>query len=87
MKTYALIATVADQPGMLFQLTKVFVEHQVNITHVDLHTVDGVSEIYFELTGGEVGSVGSWTICGVYPAFSGSRRRRRWRACTASGSS
>ena len=55
MKTYALTATVADQPGMLFQLTKVFVEHQVNITHIDLHTGDGVSEIYFELTGGEVG--------------------------------
>src|ERR1700730_5739300 len=53
--SHALIATVADQPGMLFQLTKVFVDHQVNITHIDLHTAGGVSEIYFELTGGEAG--------------------------------
>jgi energy-converting hydrogenase B subunit Q len=52
---YALIATVSDQPGMLFQLTKVFVEHQVNITHIDLHTAGGVSEILFELAGGEAG--------------------------------
>jgi energy-converting hydrogenase B subunit Q len=40
---------------MLFQLTKVFVEHQVNITHIDLHTAGGVSEILFELAGGEAG--------------------------------
>jgi energy-converting hydrogenase B subunit Q len=53
--SHALIATVADQPGMLFQLTKVFVAHQVNITHIDLHTAGGVSEIYFELTGVEAG--------------------------------
>jgi energy-converting hydrogenase B subunit Q len=47
--SYAVLATVADQPGMLFRLTKVFAELGINITHVDLHTVRGVSEIYFEL--------------------------------------
>jgi energy-converting hydrogenase B subunit Q len=55
MKIDALIATVADQPGMLFQLAKVFAEHQSNITHIDLRAGDGVSEIYFELTAGDVG--------------------------------
>src|ERR1051326_5312150 len=50
MKTHALLATVADQPGMLFQLSKVFAEQGINITHVDLLTTGGFSEIYFELT-------------------------------------
>jgi len=49
MKVQALLATVTDQPGMLFQLTRVFAEQQINITHVDLHTSDGTSQIYFEL--------------------------------------
>ena len=51
----ALLATVTDQPGMLFQLTKVFADHRVNITHIDLHAGIGVSEIYFELTLGDSG--------------------------------
>jgi energy-converting hydrogenase B subunit Q len=45
----AVLVTVTDQPGMLFRLTKVMVDHQVNITHIDLHNAAGVSEIYFEL--------------------------------------
>jgi energy-converting hydrogenase B subunit Q len=51
--THAVLATVTDQPGMLYRFTKVFADHQVNITYVDLHAGDGVSEIYFELTLGE----------------------------------
>jgi energy-converting hydrogenase B subunit Q len=53
--THAVLTTVADQPGMLFQLTKVFADHHVNITYVDLHAGDGISEIYFELTLADVG--------------------------------
>lgn len=48
--TRAVLATVADQPGMLFQLSRVFAERQINITNIDLHTVGDPSEIYFELT-------------------------------------
>jgi energy-converting hydrogenase B subunit Q len=44
-----VLVTVTDQPGMLFRLTKVMADHQVNITHVDLHGSGGTSEIYFEL--------------------------------------
>jgi energy-converting hydrogenase B subunit Q len=51
MKTHAVLVTVTDQPGMLFRLTKVIADHQINITHVDLHGGSaGLSEIYFELT-------------------------------------
>jgi energy-converting hydrogenase B subunit Q len=46
---HAVLVTVTDQPGMLFRLTKVMADHQVNITHVDLHGAAGLSEIYFEL--------------------------------------
>ena len=49
MKNHAVLVTATDQPGMLFQLTKVIADHQINITHVDLHSVRGISEIYFEL--------------------------------------
>jgi energy-converting hydrogenase B subunit Q len=55
MKVQALLATVTDQPGMLFQLTRVFAEQQINITHVDLHTSRGTSQIYFELDVGDSG--------------------------------
>ena len=50
MSTHAVLVAVADQPGMLFRLTKIFAERQVNITHIDLHSVGGLSEIYFELS-------------------------------------
>lgn len=49
MQSHAVLATVADQPGMLYRLTKVFAEKQVNITYIDLHTRAGVSETYFEI--------------------------------------
>ena len=55
VKTFALLVTVIDEPGLLFQVTKVLVEHGVNITHVDLRTEGGLSVIYLELTAGETG--------------------------------
>jgi energy-converting hydrogenase B subunit Q len=50
MSTHAVLATVADQPGMLFRLAKVFADHEANITHVDIKAGAGTSEVYFELT-------------------------------------
>ncbi len=53
MKSHAVLVTVRDQPGMLFRLSKVIADHQINITHVDLHGAGGLSEIYFELDVGD----------------------------------
>ena len=53
MKTHAVLVTVTDEPGMLFRLSKVIADHQINITHVDLRVAGTLSEIYFELTVGE----------------------------------
>ncbi len=50
MKTHAVLVTVTDEPGMLFRLSKVIADHQINITHVDLRVAGVLSEIYFELT-------------------------------------
>jgi energy-converting hydrogenase B subunit Q len=55
MTTQAILATVTDQPGMLFQLAKVFADQRINITHVDLHTAGPTSQIYFELDVPETG--------------------------------
>jgi energy-converting hydrogenase B subunit Q len=46
---HAALVTVTDQPGMLFRLTKVIADHEININHIDLHGTAGLSEIYFEL--------------------------------------
>jgi len=51
---HALLTTVTDQPGMLSRLTKVFADHQVDIRYVDLHTRNKLSEIYWELTLGDI---------------------------------
>ncbi len=48
MATHAVLATVADQPGMLFRLTKVFADRQANIRYVDIHAGTDRSQIYFE---------------------------------------
>jgi energy-converting hydrogenase B subunit Q len=50
MATHAVVAAAADQPGLLFQLTKVFADHQANITYVEIHSTNARSEIYFEFT-------------------------------------
>jgi energy-converting hydrogenase B subunit Q len=46
----ALMVRTPDEPGVLHALTRVFLEHRVNITHVDIaeRRADG-SMVYFEL--------------------------------------
>ena len=46
----AVLVTVSDQPGMLFGLTRVLAGHHANITYVDMHSGDELSDIYFEFT-------------------------------------
>ena len=48
MTVHAVLVTAADQPGILFGLTRVLAEHRANITHVDSHSGPEVSEIYME---------------------------------------
>ncbi len=50
MTPYAVLLTASDRPGMLHALTKVFAEHQANITYVDIHNSELTSDIYFEFT-------------------------------------
>jgi energy-converting hydrogenase B subunit Q len=50
MASHALIVSAADRPGLLFQLTRVFADHQANITLVDIHSSQATSEVYFEFT-------------------------------------
>jgi energy-converting hydrogenase B subunit Q len=50
MTAHAILATVVDQPGILFGLTKVLADRQANITYVDFHAGDATSDIYFEVT-------------------------------------
>jgi energy-converting hydrogenase B subunit Q len=48
MPVHAILVTAADQPGILFGLTRVLAGHQANITHADSHSGNEVSEIYME---------------------------------------
>ena len=48
MNVYAVLVTVADAPGMLFGLTRVFADHQANVTYVDMHRAEGQADVYFE---------------------------------------
>jgi energy-converting hydrogenase B subunit Q len=48
--THAVTVTVADQPGMLFALTKVLADHGANVTYVDMQPGGGVADVYFEFT-------------------------------------
>lgn len=50
MSAHALVVTANDQPGLLFHLTKVFADHEANITSLDLHGGAPLSEIDFEFT-------------------------------------
>ncbi len=52
----ALMIEAPDEPGALHALTRVFLEHEANITHVDIaERREGFSTVYFELenVGGE----------------------------------
>ena len=51
MSEHAVLITVADQPGTLFQLSRVLAEHDANIIHVDLiHRPGDDPQVYFEFT-------------------------------------
>ncbi len=47
---HAILATVRDQPGILFGLTKVLADRQANIRYVDMHAVGEHAEIYLEFS-------------------------------------
>ncbi len=48
---HAVLITAADQPGMLFQLSRVLAEHRANIRHVDMiHHSPELAQVYFEFT-------------------------------------
>jgi energy-converting hydrogenase B subunit Q len=50
MAAYAVLTTVANQPGILFGLTKVLADRRANITYVDIiHHADRDPEIYLEI--------------------------------------
>jgi energy-converting hydrogenase B subunit Q len=49
MPAFALLATVTNQPGILFGLTKVLADRQANITYVDIiHHRDRDPQVYIE---------------------------------------
>jgi energy-converting hydrogenase B subunit Q len=46
----ALMVQTPDEPGVLHALTRVFLDHEANITHVDIaERREGLSTVYFEL--------------------------------------
>src|SRR5262249_1999472 len=46
---HAVLVTVSDQPGTLFQLTRVLAEHNANISYVDIiHPPTQEVQVYFE---------------------------------------
>lgn len=50
----AVLITVSDQPGMLFQISRVLAEHRANIGYVDMiHLVPTEVQVYLEFTVGE----------------------------------
>ncbi len=51
MRSYAVLATVSDQPGILFGLTKVLADRSANITHVDISDLaNRNADIYLEFS-------------------------------------
>jgi energy-converting hydrogenase B subunit Q len=49
MPVYAVLTAVTNQPGILFGLSKVLVEHEANITHVDMMDRPGeAADVYLE---------------------------------------
>ena len=47
---HAVLATVSDQPGMLFGLTRVLADHRANIRYVDMHATGTQAEVYLEFS-------------------------------------
>ena len=50
MRTYAILTTVTERPGMLHAITRVLADRAADIKYVDIHAVDEQSEIYLEFT-------------------------------------
>jgi energy-converting hydrogenase B subunit Q len=50
MSGHAVLVTVADQPGMLFGVTRVLAGRYANITYVDMLSGGAISDIYLEFT-------------------------------------
>jgi energy-converting hydrogenase B subunit Q len=51
MAAYALLATVTNQPGILFGLTRVLADRQANITYIDIiHHPDRDAQVYLEFS-------------------------------------
>jgi energy-converting hydrogenase B subunit Q len=59
MTAYAILTTVSDRPGMLYNVTRVLADHSADIKYVDIHSSSSWSEIYFEFTldDGGIGAV------------------------------
>ena len=49
MAAYAVLATVSNQPGILFGITRVLADRQANITYVD--TTGSVAALITKATG------------------------------------
>jgi energy-converting hydrogenase B subunit Q len=78
MPAYAVLATVSNEPGILFGLTKVLADRSANITYVDIiHPRDRQAEIYLEFSveGGiepiasDLAAVGGVAHVDVTPSF------------------
>lgn len=50
MSEHAILITATERLGMLSRLTRVLADHEVNITHVDIHIGTPSTVIYFEVT-------------------------------------
>jgi energy-converting hydrogenase B subunit Q len=50
VKTYAILTTMSNEPGMLFRLTQVFAEERANISYIDMHTAETQGQGYIEFT-------------------------------------
>ena len=50
MSAHAILATVAERPGMLYGVSKVLADHAADIKYVDIHQGQPDSEIYLEFT-------------------------------------
>lgn len=51
MSAYALLATVTNQPGILFGLTRVLADYAANITYIDIiNPPDRESQVYLEFS-------------------------------------
>jgi energy-converting hydrogenase B subunit Q len=79
MPTYGVLATVSNEPGILFGLTKVLANRSANITYVDISDrTEHSADVYLEFTADgdieviarELGSVAGVSLVEPMPSFS-----------------